>query len=233
MDQAIVGIQDQNIVPGMAPAQAAQEAPQEKVLKQSEVDALVTRLKHEAYEKGKRDADALRQAPPAQPAQPAGQSMGGMPQLTEEQVRQMIADEAHKQTQMQAAHSMLSNFADQMGTGKGKYSDFDETVAKLGNLQNIPHVVKLATETGIAGDVMYELGRNPAKVASLTTLAYINPQLAEDEMRKLANSIRTNEQASQVPEIAEPLSQVKPSTVGKDNGSYSVRDLRRKSWAKG
>jgi hypothetical protein len=80
---------------------------------------------------------------------------------------------------------------------------------------------------------MYELGRNPGKVASLTTLAYINPQLAKLEMKKLADSIKTNEQASEAPNVNEPLSQVKPSTVGKDNGSNTVSDLRRKSWARG
>lgn len=154
--------------------------------------------------------------------------MGGMPQLTEEQVRQMIADEAQRQNQVAAAHGMLTNFANQMGTGKGKYSDFDETVANLGDLRNISHVVQLATETGIAGDVMYELGRNPGKVASLTTLAYINPQLAKAEMKKLADSIKTNEQAKDVPSVDEPLSQVKPSTVGTDSGSKTVRDLRKK-----
>jgi len=230
MEQA-VGMQDQSMAPVGTP-DAQQDAPQEKVLKQSEVNELVGRIKHEAYSKGLRDAQISAPAIAA-PAQNAGASMGGMQQLTEEQVRQMIADEAHKQTQVAAAHQMLSNFANQMGAGKGKYSDFDETVAKLGNLQNLPHVVKMAAETGIAGDVMYELGRNPGKVASLTTLAYINPQLAEEEMKKLANSIKTNEQGSQSPDVAEPLSQVRPSTVGKDNGSNAVRDLRRKSWARG
>jgi hypothetical protein len=221
MDQA-EGMQDQNIAPPVTPI-PAQEVQPEKVLKQSEVNELVGRIKHEAYSKGLRDAQ--QQAPT--------QSMGGMPQITEDQVRQMIADEAHKQTQLAAAQQTLSNFANQWDAGKKKYSDFDETVAKLGNLQNMPHIVKMATDTGIAGDIMFELGRNPGKVASLTTLAYINPQLAEEEMKKLANSIKTNEQGSHAPQIEAPLSQVKPSTVGKDNGSNAVRDLRRKPWARG
>ncbi len=223
MDQA-EGMQYQSTAPVGIP-DAPQDVAQEKVLKQSEVNELVGRIKHEAYTKGLRDAQQTTQSVPQQ-------NMGGMPQLTEEQVRQMIADEAQKQTQLAAVQHTLSNFHQQMQAGTGKYSDFNETVAKLGNLQNIPHVVKLATDTGIAGDVMYELGRNPGKVASLTTLAYINPQLAEEEMKKLASSIKTNEQASLAPNIAEPLSQVKPSTVGKDNGSNAVRDLRRRPWAR-
>lgn len=230
MEQA-EGMLDQSKNAPAAIPDVTQDASQEKVLKQSEVNELVGRVKHEAYTKGLRDAQVS--IPNAAPAQQQGQNMGGMPQLTEEQVRQLIADEAQKQNSLAAVHQTLSNFAQQMTAGKGKYSDFDETVAKLGNLQNISHIVKMATDTGIAGDVMYELGRNPGKVASLTTLAYINPDLANLEMTKLVNSIKTNEQASQAPDVQEPLSQVKPSTVGKDNGSNSVRDLRRKPWAKG
>lgn len=230
MDEA-AGMQQNITVPPPAPAQ--QGLPQEKVLKQSEVDELVYRLKSEAYQKGMADAQKATQPTPQPMAQPQGGSMGGMSQLTEEQVRQMIADEAHKQNQLANAHQVLTNFSQQMGTGKSKYSDFDETVANLGDLRNLPQVVELATGTGIAGDVMYELGRNPGKVASLTTLAYINPDLAKYEMKKLADSIKTNEQAAQAPSAPEPLSQVKPSTVGKDNGSNTVRDLRRKVWARG
>lgn len=223
MDEAVVGTQEQNIAP-VTPSMPQDAS--EKVLRQSEVNELVGRIKHEAYTKGLREG--MTQAPQSQ----GGGQLGGQPQITDDHVRQLIADEAQKQSQVAAAHQLLSNFVEQMGAGKGKYSDFDETVANLGDLKNIPHVVELASGTGIAGDVMYELGRNPGKVASLTTLAYINPDLAKLEMRKLADSIKTNEQASQTPNIDEPYSQIKPSNAGKDNGSLSVRDLRRKSWAR-
>lgn len=230
MDQA-EGMQFQNtLAPGGTPDQA-QVVPEEKVLKQSEVNELAARLKHEAYEKGKRDALAQSLQNNA-PAQQPGQSLGGMPLITDDHIRQVFADEAQKQAQLAGVHQTLTNFAQQMGAGKGKYSDFDETVAKLGNLQNIPHIVKMATETGNAEDVMYELGRNPGKVASLTTLAYINPHLAEQEMKSLVTSIKRNQEASQEPSAPDPLGQVRPSTVGTDNGSNSVADLRKKSWAK-
>jgi hypothetical protein len=218
---------NQNIAP-IGTSDVGQDVQQEKMLRQSEVNELVGRVKHDAYTKGVRDAQQ-----PQQQSAPQGQSMGGMPQVTEDHVRQMIAEEQHRQTQMAEAHKTLSNFAEQMGTGKGKYSDFDETVAKLGDLKTYPHIVQLATDQGMAGEIMYELGRNPGKVASLTTLAYINPDLAKIEMKKLADSIKTNEQGSQSPSVPEPLSQIKPSTVGSDNGSSSVRDLRKKSWARG
>lgn len=227
MEQA-EGMQNQSIAPTGTPTMA-QDAPQEKVLKQSEVNELVFRLKQEAFEKGKQEALAQISQPQAPQG---GQGMGGMPAITDDHIRNLISEEAQKQNHMTAVKDTLANFVQQMDAGKGKYSDFDETVAKLGNLQSIPHIVKMATDTGMAGDVMFELGRNPGKVASLTTLAYINPDLAEHEMKRLVDSIKVNQDASKSPSIAEPLSQVKPSTVGTDSGSNSVRDLRRKSWAR-
>lgn len=224
------GMQVQNTVPPVV-SPDAQDASSEKLLKQSEVNELVGRSKHEAYTKGLRDAQAgnTQMQSPAN----AASSMGGMPGITEDHVRQMIADEHQKQTNVAAVHQVLSNFANQMDGAKAKYSDFDETVGNLGDLKNIPHVVQLAAESGIAGDVMYELGKNPGKVATLTTLAYVNPQLAKYEMKKLTDSIKTNQDSSKAPDVAEPLSQIKPSSVGTDNGSNSIRDLRRKSWARG
>ncbi len=229
MEQA-VGTQ-QDIVPSVNTSEVAQEAPPEKVLRQSEVNELVGRVKHEAYTKGLKDAQGSVQSQP-QVAQQQASGIGGMPSITEDHVRQIIADNAQQQAQMTAVNGMLSNFVQQMGTAKEKYSDFDETVANLGELKDMPHVVQLATGTGMAGDVMYELGKNPGKVATLTTLAYVNPNLAQAEMKKLADSIKKNQEASDVPNVNEPLSQVKPSMVGADNGSNSFRDLRNKKWAK-
>jgi len=213
------GNQGQSASAGTAPV--VQDVQQEKMLKQSEVNELVGRLKQEAYAKGLRDAQGQSSPAPQQ-------SMGGMPQITEDQVRQMIADEAQKQSQMAAAHNTLNSFVQQMSSGKGKYSDFDETVATLGDMKNLPHIVEMAADTGIAGDVMYELGKNPGKVASLMTLAYINPHLAKSEMKKLSDSIKQNQTAQETPQAKEPLSQIKSSTVGMDNGMPTVRDLKKK-----
>lgn len=230
------GMQHQGITAPVGTPDALQDAAQEKVLRQSEVNDLIGKAKHAAYEKGKREAleEAARsQQNASAPTQQSGGSMGGMPQLTEEQVRQMIADEAGRQAQIAAVDKTLSSFAQQMSAGKGRYSDFDETVGMLGNLQNLPHIVDMATGTGMAADVMYELGRNPGKVGNLTTLAYLNPDLAKVEMRKLADSIKANQEASESPSAKEPLSQVRPSTAGTDNGSNAIRDLRRKPWLRG
>jgi len=216
------GTQIQNIVPQeVLTSIPGQDVQNEKMLKQSEVNELVGRIKHEAYSKGLKDG-GVAPAP----------SMGGMQQFTDEQIRQIVAEETQKQTQTAAAHNMLANFAQQLDGGKNKYSDFGETVAGLGDLRNIPHIVQLATETGMADDVLYELGKNPGKVATLTILSSLNPQLAKIEMQKLKDSIVKNQDASKSPEVPDPLSQITPSTVGTDSGSKTVKDLRKMPWAR-
>jgi len=233
MDQAMnAGTQYQDASKPAEAQAVASEAVPEKVLKQSEVNELIGRIKQETYARGMKEglAQAAQVGQPQQPT-PVPQSMGGMQQLTEEQVRQLIADEHNKQAQLAQANNVLASFAQQMGAGKGKYSDFDETVAKLGDLRHLSHIVQYATEQGNAEDIMYELGRNPTKVASLTTLAYINPELAKYEMRRLSESIKQNESAKNIPIPNDPLSQMKPSTAGTDSGKAdSVSDWRRKPW---
>jgi hypothetical protein len=56
------------------------------------------------------------------------------------------------------------------------------------------------------------------------------PLLAQREMHKLSDSIKKNEEAKSQPSVDEPLQPIKHSTVGTDNGSLTVRDLRKQSW---
>lgn len=216
------GMQDQSVTPQAS--SDTQEAKPEKVLKQSEVNELVGRIKHEAYSKGQRDALANTQQ--------QTQSMGGMQGMSSEQVRQLISEEAQKQTHQASAMKVAQDFVAKMESGKGKHDDFEQTVAEL-DLKSIPHIVQLATGMDNTADIMYELGRNPSKVATLTTLAYVNPRLAQIEMQKLSKSIKDNEAGENAPSSNEPLSQIRPSTIGKDNGSNTIRDLRKKAWARG
>ena len=97
-------------------------------------------------------------------------------------------------------------------------------------LSTIPEVVQLANTVDNTADVMYELGKNPHKVASLLTLTrYGNVKLAYAETKKLSDSIKQNQNALQQPVPPEPLSQLKPSNVGTDNGVLTVRELRKQS----
>jgi hypothetical protein len=223
-------LQNQGMQPEMA--QQAPVAPPiaEKMLPQSEVNELVGRVKASAYEKAMRDVQGM-----------GGMSQGGAQQvaqgaLSEEQVRQMMRDEAQKinaqQAQMLEAQRIVGEFAGKMDLGKDVYEDFEDTVKQL-DLRTIPEIVQLANSVGNTADIMYDLGKNPYKIANLKVLMQTSPHLARAEMNRLSQSISTNKQAVSQVSTREPLSQMKPSTGSVDSGPMTLKDMKRQPWARG
>lgn len=207
----------------------------EKLVPQSAVDKAVKHAKHLAYEQGKKEAlialQSQNQDTPKNVIEnnQAIQSLGGMPALSAEQVKKMIVEHSEQQAQHYHAHHIANEFLGKISTGKDKYPDFDETIDAL-ELSTIPEVVQLANSFDNTADVMYELGKNPHKVASLLALSRLgNGKLAYLETKKLSDSIKQNQNALQQPTAPEPLSQLKPSQVGLDNGTLSIKELRKQS----
>lgn len=211
------------------------EKPQEKLLKQSEVNEIVGSAKREAYEKGKRESLAEYQKSQALVQQPnynANQTIGGMSQLSDEKIRQLINEEAQTMTNMAVAQKIANEFTQKMMAAKDKYPDFEQVVGEL-NLVDMPQIVNWANSLDNTADVMYELAKYPEKLSSVTVLAYTNPRKATVLLQKLSDSIKQNESALKQPSASEPLSQIKPSTTGTDNGSRTVSDLRKQPWLRG
>ena len=77
-------------------------------------------------------------------------------------------------------------------------------------------------------DVLYELGKDRIKMANLETLAHMSPNDAIIQAQRLSQSIKDNEVASKIKTPNEPLSQIRPSNTGTDNGAMSVKDYRAK-----
>lgn len=210
----------------------------EKIFRQSDVDKIAKHAKHVGREQGRKETLMQLQsqqpdnnliAPTANnPQQPS--SLGGMQGMTQDEVKRMIAEHEQNQAQQYHAHQIATEFMAKVDATKDKYPDFDKTVESL-ELPTIPQVVQLANMVDNTGDVIYELAKNPHKVASLLSLSQIgNGRLAILEMKRLSDSIKQNQQASQQPIPPEPLSQLKPSNVGTDSGVPSIRDLRKQSY---
>lgn len=223
---------------------ALTKAPEERLLKQSEVDKIIHARTRDAYEKGRRES-AAESAQPIQRPEQSVSSMGGMPQLTMDQIRQVIAEENQKRVteesqarQREMAHQMSSSFLMKLEAGKNKYDpeDFDKTIGRLelGNTAAV-NLIPLAHEANVdnVADVMYHLGNNPGKAAELITTYAYNPKWAASEMLKLSNSLKQNELARQYPKVSEPLSSVKASTIGTDTGKLSMKERARQPWARG
>ena len=209
--------------------QETKSLPSEKLFTQSELDKIVGRNREEFrdkyYNQGKQDAlsDYNRQS--------NQQNLGGIAQQSPEEIERIVEQKIKERSQAEAANTIAQDFIGKMQTGKDKYSDFEETVASL-NLPAHPHVIYWANSLDNTVDVVYDIAKHPEKFASILMLAQTAPELARRKMQELSQSITKNAEASKQPHVNEPLSQLKPSTIGTDNGSMTVRDLRRQSWMK-
>lgn len=206
----------------------------EGFLPQSKVNQIVGNARRDAYEKAKRDALAEYQRTSQQSTQSQDQSassMGGMTQVTPERLEQMIQEATDKRARESYASKVATDFIGKMEAGKSKYSDFEDTVNAL-NLPMAPEIVDWANGLDNTADVVYEIAKNPTKFTTILNLARGGfGQLAQRELQKLSESIKTNQQAADTAKsVNEPLTQIRTSTVGTDNGKMTVKDQRRQSW---
>jgi hypothetical protein len=208
----------------------------ERTFRQSEVNELIGREKHEAVERYKRQNEQERQ--PQQSAQqpPSYQSQGG---FTETDLRRMAAEEAqrlHETKQQDYERQQMENqvvevakeFSTKMTAGKEKYQDFDTVMGKI-KVDKYGNVAYMATR-GLdnTADVMYHLAKNPMIMAEIERTSREDPDLAYYEMQRISQSIKDNESASNIKVPRPPLSQLSPSNTGTDNGAMSVKDFRQK-----
>ncbi len=216
--------------PTVAPITST-ETPAPKLYTDADVDRIVS-----AKIKREREANASNSLPSqqSQPVTQPQQNMGGMPQLTPEQMDARIDQRLQQKQQEQWLQGVQKQLNDKIEEAKTRYSDFDEVTRQV-DFRTMPEIPVLANEMDNSMDVMYDLAKNPAKLGTILTLAQRDANAARAYMKSLSESIKQNQtalnQANQS-KVNEPLSQVKPSNVGMDNGSHTVRDLRRQPWLK-
>lgn len=219
----------------------------EKMLPQSQVNKIVSREVHEAREKASRahmaEIERLREqlANQSPAVAPGVSSMGGMYQLSPDQIKQMIAEQtqrtlqAHRDEQIEQmrreySDKVANEFVQKMELGKHKYPDFDKVVGEV-DFRQFPEIVHLTHNLDNAADVVYDLMKNPQKVSTVSGLANRSELLARRSIQELSDSIKLNQQATKSPSASEPLSQLSPSNIGVDDGSMSVSDYRNQPWA--
>lgn len=180
-----------------APTQTPSE---ERTFKQSEVNDLVGRARHEAIERYKRDTSMASHTTYTQPVQqPQGygqqqaqQGMYAAPQqpqyngMSEPEYRRIAAEEARRsrnewqqeaqrQAEEQHAQRIASEFFTKVGSGDGGLPGFEKIMSESGiDLRSIPYHVQLANNVDNTREVMVELIRNPAKIGMLQNLIDID-----------------------------------------------------------
>lgn len=210
-----------------------QQASEERLLRQSEVNEIVGSAKHEAVERYKRQQAQQTQ----QPTERVNLSQTHAQNYSQDEIRRVAAEEAQRlrdqwvqDTQRandeQQARSFAQSFYSKLAAGKEKYDDFDSVMSNV-KFDKMPDIAQLAHSVDNTDDVMYDLIKNPTKIGNLRSLINIDPDLAYREITRLSQSIKENAQAQNYKSPNAPLSQVRPSNTGAEKlGANSVRDYR-------
>ena len=152
-----------------------------------------------------------------------------------QQVQERFNREMQEHQVKQQMTQVAQNYLGKIDQAKSAYSDFDE-VSKDYDPTAFPQITYLLSGMESGGDVLYDLMKNPLKLAGLDSLAQRNPRQAQSELLKLAQSISMNKQAqsdAQNQNTAEPLDRLQPSRVSGSNGQMSISDLQKQPWLRG
>lgn len=202
-------------------------APTEKRIPQSEVDKLVVGVKKGAYEKAERDMMAERQKQSeAQPSQD---------NVSLDDMRKIANEEAEKRSEIYRGQQIINDFSQKILDGKNQYTDYEEVVAPLRlaetmNESTFAAFIRNANDMPNPADMLYDIGKNPSKLAQLTNVLRETPHLAPQAFKRLSDSIVANKTAADAKKVNEPLSQVKNSYTGTDSGDGTVADYRKLDW---
>ncbi len=259
MDAKDIAEELQDTIVGEDDAQAESTQP-EKMLPASQVNVLVQKAKRKGEQKMQEQLDAARQqieqlqaqqaqqqlqntaqtGSPQQPPQQQGQQQGVDTQQVMQQVMQQLAqkqqeeqEERERKQIEQEVNQVAQQYFGKMAQGKEMYEDFESMTADF-NPAEFPQLVFLANQMDNTPAIIYELRKNPGKLADLAVLVEKSPNMARSEIAKLSESIKRNDEAKRnLQEPQDPLNRLKPSPVGTDNGTKNVRDFKSASYLKG
>lgn len=215
------------------------ETPKEKTFTESRVNELIHQRTKEAsqkaYDRAKAELESAKN-------QSQNTNIGGMPQMSEDNLRQMMADEFTKQQSKQLEdykHSQVQkqindlaqDFMGKLDASKDLYPDLANRREEIGELATL---VPFINETSEVAGITDHLLENAGVAANLLVLAQINnPVFLRRELKKIAASIQTNNAARNRQYPNEPLSPITPSNNTMDSGSGSIESLKQQDWLRG
>jgi len=218
-----------------APAEAV-KAPvvQEKMIPQSQVNKIAAREAKHAAEKARQEMQAeFERQRVNQEVQPQQSQMGGIPQISPEQMEQHIMAAAHRMSAKMTADKMAADFESKIKAEIESDPDFGDVYDSL-NISQHPELVIWMNGMDNSAKVVKDLANNPAKFANILMLAKNGMgTLAQRELAKLSDSIKVNQEAQAQPKVKEPLDQLSPSSIGVGSGDLSVSDFMKMDWLRG
>lgn len=244
-EQAIdAGLQNQVPVDAVTPveaqtesapaAESPKEAPAEKMFSQSQAQAIAAKEARKAAERAEAKVRAeyeSRAAQSRQPDQPS--SIGGIQQQTPQDIERIIRQTATNMSIENQAQQIGQNWKSAMEAEMDSDPEFAELYEAIG-IEQQPGLVMAMNGMENKAQVVKDLAKNPSKYANILTLANGgSPKLAQIELNKLSASIKANQDALKQPKVDAPLSQIKSSKIGGDDGNYSVADFMAQDWLRG
>ncbi len=207
----------------------AQPVVQEKMVPQSEVDRLVGAVKakeRQAYETQRGQQGGMGGMQSAGFDKEA--MMGEVTRMLEERETERKRNEQEQQERA-AIDEIAKQYDEKMKQGPMLYDDFKDVTGGF-KPGKYPAIAVMAAQMENTPDIIYELRKNPTKLAALQTFALQgDDDTLREEMTKLSKSIKRNEeQIANNTKSPKPLSKLKSSaTAGQDTGSRRVSDLRK------
>jgi hypothetical protein len=220
--------------------EAAQAAPvehqAEKMVPQSKVNEIVGATKKSAYDKAYQDASANILSENQSSGHESTGENQDIPALVQKEVEnrlQRVKEDELKETQQKAVEEQLRNTAQSLQTkisdSSKKYEDFND-VTNI-DFKPFQHLLVAADNVENSGDVLYHLCKNPSKFRDIARdLEPGSPyrEMAMKDLQALSSSLKNNETAKQIDLPRSPLSTIKPSNVGSDNGKMTLTDMKRR-----
>lgn len=234
---------EENFMVNQDQAAPMEAPPQQNLLSQDQVNKIVAREKARALENGRRQAEQeyqqklgeLEAARSQQQQTNAGQSREVDSDAIYKQVQERFNKEMEERRLKDQMTQVANNYLQKVAQGKEAYEDFD-TVTQDFDPTAFPQLTFLLSGIDNAADVLYDLSKNPLKLAGIDQLAGKNPRQANAELLKLSRSILENRQAqneAQGQNVAEPLDRLRPSRIAGSNGKMGISDLRNQDWLRG
>ncbi len=215
-------------------AESPRQTQAEKMFTQSQVQSIAAKEARTAAERAEakvRSEYESRTTQQPQQAQP--QNVGGIQQTSPEEIQRMIRQEAYKMSHEHQVTQIADNWKNAMEAEKISDPEFADLYDAIG-IEAQPGLIIAMAGMDNKAQVVKDLAKNPSKYANILTLANGgSPKLAQLELNKLSASIRTNEEAKKQPKVDAPLSQIRASNIGGDDGNLSVTDYRNQPWLRG
>ena len=181
-------------------------------------------------------AQAPQQAEVPQQQSPQGVDVNALQQQVMQGIEAKMQEERQQREKEQIereVNEVAQQFFGKMAQGKEAFEDFEAVTANF-DPAAFPQIVFLANQSDNTAAIIYELQKNPAKLAQLAVWAEKSPTMLQSEMAKLSQSIKANDEAKRTATQAQdPLNRLKPSPVGTDSGTKSVRDFKNSSFLRG